>query len=92
LSWGVTFDHAKRDATFNECGLAFEDAAIVFEGQTLDMLDDRSDYREERIITVGHLAGRMVVIVWTRRGNHRHIISMRKANEREQKRFAQRLG
>jgi uncharacterized DUF497 family protein len=88
----ITFDPAKRDLTFDERGLAFEDAAIIFEGRTLDMVDDRFDYLEERVITVGELAGRMVIVVWTQRGAARHIISMRKANEREQKRFAQRLG
>lgn len=88
----ITFDPAKRDTTLDDRGLAFEDAATVFEGQTLDMIDDRFDYREKRIITVGHLAERMVVVVWTPRGGDRHIISMRKANEREQKWFAKRLG
>jgi uncharacterized DUF497 family protein len=34
----------------------------------------------------------MVVMVWTPRGEARRIISMRKANEREQARHAQRLG
>jgi uncharacterized protein len=87
----ITFDPAKRDRTFMERGLAFEDAAQVFEGRTLDRVDDRSDYGEERMITVGHLAGRMVIVVWTQRGDARHVISMRKANEREQARFAQRL-
>jgi len=70
----------------------FDDAAAVFQGDTLDMVDDRADYGEERVITVGCLAGRMVIVVWTQRGEARHIISMRKANEREEKRFAQRLG
>jgi uncharacterized DUF497 family protein len=56
------------------------------------MVDDRFDYGEERIITVGHLVGRMVIVVWTQRGDARHVISKRKANEREEKRFAQRLG
>ena len=88
----ITFDPAKRQQTFQERGLAFEDAAAVFEGQTLDMVDDRFDYPEERIITVGHLAGRMVIVVWTQRGDARHVISMRKANEREKRRFAERLG
>ncbi|KLU21076.1 hypothetical protein EOS_38070 [Caballeronia mineralivorans PML1(12)] len=87
----ITFDPAKRSRTFDERGLAFEDAALVFEGRTLDMVDDRFDYPEERIITVGHLADRMVIVVWTQRGEARHVISMRKANEREKKRFAQRL-
>jgi uncharacterized DUF497 family protein len=88
----LTFDPVKRDFTFDERGLAFEDAALVFEGQTLDMVDDRFDYKEERIITVGYLVRRMVIVVWTQRGDARHVISMRKANEREEKRFAQRLG
>ena len=56
------------------------------------MMDDRFDHGEERIITVGHLEGRMVIVVWTERGNARHLISMRKANECEKRRFAQRLG
>jgi uncharacterized DUF497 family protein len=45
-----------------------------------------------RMITVGHLGNRMVVIVWTERGGARHIISMRKANGREQKRYGKQLG
>jgi uncharacterized DUF497 family protein len=36
---------------------------------------------------VGFLDGRMVVVAWTPRGEARRIISMRKANEREQERF-----
>lgn len=88
----ITFDPAKRNLAFEERGVSFEDAAIVFKGRTLDTVDDRFDYSEERIITVGHLADRMVIVVWTQRGEARHVISMRKANEREKKRFAERLG
>ena len=88
----ITFDPVKRDTTFLERGLDFGDAATVFQGNTLDRVDDRFDYGEERIITIGRLAGRMVIVVWTQRGDARHIISMRKANEREERRFGQRLG
>lgn len=88
----LTYDSAKRNATLEARGMNFDDAAAVFQGDTLDMVDDRADYGEERVITVGCLAGRMVIVVWTQRGEARHIISMRKANEREEKRFAQRLG
>jgi len=72
-------------------GLAFEDAAELFAGPTFDHADDRRDYRETRIITVGWLRRRMVIVVWTARGDTRHIISMRKANDREQERYRQRL-
>ncbi len=87
----ITYDSNKRDVTLNDRGIDFADAVEVFAGTTLDFPDDRKDYGETRIITVGHLQGRMVIIVWTPRGDHRHIISMRKANEREQTRFGQRL-
>jgi len=83
----ITFDPAKRDKTLTERGIDFADAADVFIGPTLDRPDDRFDYGETRIVTVGHLRGRMMVIVWTPRGDARHIISMRKANDREQARF-----
>lgn len=88
----ITFDPAKRAATLESRGLDFADAGAVFAGQTLDFPDERCAYGETRIVTVGWLAGRMVVVVWTPRDGARRIISMRKANEREQARFGQRLG
>jgi uncharacterized DUF497 family protein len=75
----------------NDRGINFTDAALVFSGTTFDFQDDRKDYGEPRIISVGYLQNRMMIVVWTPRGDSRHIISMRKANEREQKRFRQRL-
>ncbi len=44
-----------------------------------------------RTQTYGRLDGRMVVVVWTDRGDDRRIISMRKANDREQARYAHLL-
>jgi uncharacterized protein len=83
----ITYDPAKRDWTLRECGLDFEDAAQVFAGRVIEGEDDRHDYGEVRIVTIGFLRGRMVVLVWTRRDDDRHIISMRKANEREKARY-----
>lgn len=84
----ITFDPAKREWTLQKRGLDFADAKLVFAGDTLDVVDDRRDYGETRMISVGHLRGRMVVLVWTPRGGDRHVISMRKANDREQERYA----
>jgi len=80
----ITFDPAKRDWTLRERGLDFAEAAIVFAGGTADDVDGRQDYGEVRIITAGYLRSRMVIVVWTPRGEDRHVISMRKANAREQ--------
>lgn len=88
----ISYDPAKRAQTFAERGLNFDDAAHVFVGKTIDFLDDRRDYGEARWLSFGLLRGRLVVIIWTPRGAARHIISMRKANGREQKKYGRQLG
>lgn len=54
----LTFDTAKRAKTLAERGLDFADAALVFEGNTLELEYDRKDYGETRIICFGLLAER----------------------------------
>lgn len=88
----ITFDPAKRERTLEERDLDFASADEVFAGATFDRVDDRKDYGEERIITIGRMADRMVVVVWTQRDDARHVISMRKANDREQARYEAYLG
>jgi hypothetical protein len=89
----ITFDPTKRRAAPGERGLNFADASIVFAGPTITVQDTRRDYGEARFQTVGFLADRMVMVVWTPRDEARHVISMRKCNDREkaiyQKRFSQ---
>lgn len=88
----IIFDIAKRDITLLKRGLDFGDAGLVFAGRHLTSEDCRQDYGDARYITVGVLSERMVVLVWTPRGAARRIISMRKANEREQNLYRHRLG
>ena len=89
----ITFDPVKRQTALSEGGLNFADAATVFAGPTITVEDTRRDYGEQRFQTVGFLADRMVMIVWTPRNEARHVISMRKCNDREkaiyQERFSQ---
>lgn len=87
----IVFDTAKRDLALAHRGLDFADAAQVFNGRCFTTEDDRQDYLELRYIAFGLLHGRMLVVVWTPRDNARRIISMRKANEREQDLYGWRL-
>ena len=64
----------------------------VFAGAALTVADDRQRYGEDRFITIGFLDGRMVILVWTPRNAAHRIISMRKANEREQALYTPRFG
>jgi uncharacterized DUF497 family protein len=72
----ITFDPTKRDLTPRHRGLDFAAAAEVF---------------ADRHITVGILAGRVVVIVWTPREGGRRIISMRHAHAKEARRWRDTL-
>jgi uncharacterized protein len=77
---------------FAKHGLSFEDAAEVFSGPCVTFDDDRFEYGEERLITLGLLAGRLVVMAHSPRADGTRIISMRKGNRREQKIYQERLG
>jgi uncharacterized protein len=88
----ITFDPEKRAETLRMRQVDFLDAERVFAGQTYTIKDDRFAYPEDRFFTVGLLSGRMVIVIWTPTHDGRRIISMRKANAREQARYAHRLG
>ena len=79
----IEYDPAKRIETLARRGLDMSDAGLVFDGPTKTDEDLRHEYGERRFLTIGFLAGRMVLIAWTPRGDTRRIISMRKANGRE---------
>ncbi|CAL8978334.1 MULTISPECIES: BrnT family toxin [Rhodoplanes] len=88
----ITFDQKKRLRTLAERGLDFADAATVFAGRHTVLLDDRFPYGEDRYISAGMLRDRMVVIVWTPRGEARHVISMRYCHAKEEARWRRHLG
>lgn len=87
----LDFDPAKRADTLTQRGLDMADAGAIWEGPHLTFEDDRRDYGEPRLVTMGLMEGRLVFVAWTPRGDARRIISLRKANERERKRYGPRL-
>jgi len=88
----IGFDPAKRAKTLVERGLDFADAARVFATEMATFEDERLDDPERRFATDGLLDGRMVAVIWTETTLGRRIISMRKANGREQARYGKHMG
>ena len=88
----IEYDEAKRRETLERRGLDMAHAEEVFDDAHQTVEDTRRDYGERRFQTAGYLRNRLIFVVWTRRGNVRRIISMRKANEREQRYFGPVLG
>jgi uncharacterized protein len=88
----LTWDENKRQKVLVECGLDMASVEEVFAGVHRTKIDDRIDYGEIRHVTYGYLKDRLCAVVWTRRGDMRHVISLRKANDREQKIFWAGMG
>ncbi len=81
------WDEERRLANVVKHGVDFTDACRLFEGPFMIMTDNRRDYGEIRSIAFGHVESRLIAVAFTKRQNIIRIISARKANDREKKRF-----
>jgi uncharacterized protein len=88
----LEWDEAKNRKNAAKHGFDFEDAEQVFSGPCVTFEDDRFDHGEERLVTLGMLAGRLVTIAHSPRDEGTRIISMRKGNRCEQEIYQERLG
>ncbi len=77
-------------------GFDFADAWRIFESWRVIFIDDRFDYGENRLVTIGILGGRIVTAVYTEDDEIIRVISLRKATKNEQTKYnkgiANRLG
>jgi uncharacterized DUF497 family protein len=87
----LCWDEAKRQKTLAERGLDFADAQQIFDGFNIVQTDDRRDYGEVRFLIIGSVQSELIVVVWTPRGDVKRVISMRKANVREEARYRDAL-
>jgi uncharacterized DUF497 family protein len=83
----IEWDEEKRLSNVAKHAVDFVDAWKLFSHPYLEKEDARKEYGEKRFSGFGYIEGRLMVVTFTRRGDSLRIISLRKANEREQKRF-----
>ena len=82
------FDDAKSELCLLERGFDFAYAAhAFFDVQRVVQVDARYEYGEPRFVLLGMVYGRLLTLVYTTRGNAFRIISARRANARERKRY-----
>ena len=84
------WDEEKRRQNLRKHGVEFADAVSVLEDEdALTASDDDSD-EEDRLVTLGaDLFGRILVVVYTWRGDTIRLISARKATSRERKQYGE---
>lgn len=86
-----SFDAAKSERNLVERGLPFSLASEFDWSGALIEKDQRRDYGEDRYRAMGMIGDRLFHLVFAPRGTKVHIISLRKANAREVKRYEQKI-
>ena len=81
------WDDEKNRENISKHGIDFDDALSIFDGPTLERIDDRFDYNERRIIAYGETSGYVLAVVYTMRGDVCRIISARKGNRHERSEY-----
>ncbi|MEM6413214.1 MAG: BrnT family toxin [Pseudomonadota bacterium] len=85
------WDDDKAAANLEKHGLAFDLISDLDWERAFTAEDLRFDYRETRFVTIGPINDRLCVAVWTWRGDACRIISLRKANSREEKLYGEKI-
>jgi uncharacterized DUF497 family protein len=84
----VEFDPAKNATNIAIRGLSFELVEQMQWATALMEEDTRKAYGERRFQVLGFIGERLHAVVFTPRDGMVHVISLRKANSREVKRYA----
>lgn len=89
----VAFDPVKDAANVAKHGVSLTEAAEFEWGTAIVWPDTRRDYGEARMVALGYIGLRIMALVFVDRPpekpTERRIISLRKANSREVKRYAE---
>jgi uncharacterized protein len=88
------WDSRKAQSNLSKHGVSFEAASTLFGDPTsLTIPDPDHSVMERRFITMGRaFNGKLLVVVHTDRGDNIRIISVRRANGREQKFYEKEIG
>jgi len=85
------WNEKKEQKNVKKHGIDFEAAILIWEGPTLEFIDDRVEYGEERWIAIGMADEMTLTVVFTWRGAGRRIISARKASRYERRAYCEAL-
>ena len=83
----MTYDPKKRRSNKRKHKIDLADCEAAFDAPMLTREDASQDYGEQRLISLGWLQGRVVVLVWTDREDGPRLISCREANPHEQEAY-----
>ena len=83
----MIYDPTKRKKNQRKHEIDLAECEPVFDGPMLTREDTREEYDEQRLVSLGWLRGRVVVLMWTDREDGPRMISCREAEPHEQKAY-----
>jgi len=83
------FDPLKDQINILKHGVSLSEAFKFEWDSSISWPDHRLNYGENRILGLGYIGNRLFFIVFVDRDQQRRIISLRKANQREVRRYAE---
>ena len=87
-----TWTEEKNRKNIRRHGIAFEDAKRIFEGPTVEQIDDRFDYGEIRVYAIGLVNGLEITVIYTDKSDdERRIISAWRAEPHERRYYWKKI-
>jgi len=77
----------KNQINIEKHSISFNDAKDIFQNERLTITDKRRDYSETIKISIGKIGNHVCIAVYTERKNMVRIISAKKANQRERRKY-----
>ena len=87
----VTWDESKRKGNIRDHGIDFANCGTIFDSPLITQEDTRYAYDEQRLQSLGLLGERVVFMVWVERETGPHLVSVRKAENYEQRYYIENL-
>ncbi len=85
------WDDEKNRINIEKHSVDFNDTIDIFQNIRLTAVDKRRDYGETRKISIGKINNNICIVVYTERKDVIRIISARKANQRERRKYYEHI-
>jgi uncharacterized protein len=87
MEFEFNWDEEKNEQNIRDHGIDFNDAKEIFYGPTIESLDADHSAAEERYTAYGMATGRVLRVTYTMRGEVYRLISARKADRNDTRRY-----
>jgi hypothetical protein len=87
------WNEEKNSQNIRRHGIAFEDAKRIFDAPTVERIDDRFDYGEDRIYAIGLVNGIEITVIYIDTGDdERRLIAAWRAECHERRYYWKKIG